>query len=193
MNHMSMVEAAEKIGVSQPTISAWEAERKCPSVDAVERMATLYGVTTDYLLGRPELIVSASTNRIDNRLLSVMDGQPVWSPNHGWLLVCAEEQCLRNAKGQVFPFADAFAELYISPIAFSSIIPPQSEPLSRNNLRRQTEIWVEPISSDATLREELRGWYRLAGAYAENKNGNRFSLASYEAKWLAFEDTPLNK
>ena len=54
LNNLKVVEAIEKLGISQPTLNAWEGERKTPSLDALENMADLYGVTTDYLLtGRP--------------------------------------------------------------------------------------------------------------------------------------------
>ena len=48
--NLKAVEAAELLGVSQPTLSAWETGRKSPSVDSLEKMADLYGVTTDFLL-----------------------------------------------------------------------------------------------------------------------------------------------
>ena len=47
---LKVTEAAKLLGVSQPTLSAWEAGRKSPSIDSLEKMAALYGVTTDFLL-----------------------------------------------------------------------------------------------------------------------------------------------
>ena len=52
MNHLKLNEAADKLGVSQPTLSSWESGRKTPTVDNLIKMADLYGVTTDFLLGR---------------------------------------------------------------------------------------------------------------------------------------------
>ncbi len=49
------------------------------------------------------------------------------------------------------------------------------------------EMWVEPISPDSNLRDELRGWYRRKDRYVENEYGNRFYLDTYEAKWLGFD------
>lgn len=51
INKLKMTEAAGKLGISQPTLSAWEGEHKSPSIDGLEHMADLYGVTTDFLLG----------------------------------------------------------------------------------------------------------------------------------------------
>lgn len=42
------------IGVSQPTISEWESGRKEPSTKNAKKLADYFGVTVDYLLGRPE-------------------------------------------------------------------------------------------------------------------------------------------
>ena len=189
INNLSMVEAGEKLGVSQPTISAWEAERKCPSVDAVERMADLYGVTTDFLLGRSAATTAVATRQINNNLLLTLNNQPVWSEKYGWMLVCGKERCLRDSTGMAIPFSDV-TKLYISPPSFSCTIPPQTEPLNRDELRYHSELWVEPISEDAALRQELRGWYRFKDNYVENQNGNRFTLDAYEAKWIAFSHSP---
>ncbi|MGN1026267.1 MAG: helix-turn-helix domain-containing protein, partial [Faecousia sp.] len=92
----SAAEAAEKLGVSQPTISAWEAGRKTPSIEALENMADLYGVTTDYLLGRMEAL--KPDYAIDNQLVAVFDGRPVWSPKYGWMLVNAKKYQLLSSQ-----------------------------------------------------------------------------------------------
>ena len=39
------------LGVSQPTLSSWESGRKSPTIDSILKMAALYKVSTDYLLG----------------------------------------------------------------------------------------------------------------------------------------------
>lgn len=47
-------DAASKLDISPSTLSAWESERKAPSIESLEAMADLYQVSTDYLLGREE-------------------------------------------------------------------------------------------------------------------------------------------
>ena len=54
LKKLKAIEAAELLGISQPTLSAWETGNKVPSVEGLEKMADLYGVTTDFLLGRSE-------------------------------------------------------------------------------------------------------------------------------------------
>ena len=69
---------------------------------------------------------------------------------------------------------------------FSEAEPPKTLPLSRSEVRRQKEIWAEPISPDSDLRKELRGWYHVKDRFVQNEYGNRFYLDTYGSKWLAF-------
>ncbi len=48
----SQVEIAEKLSVTKQTISNWENNNIQPSVDMLIKIADLFGVSTDYLLGR---------------------------------------------------------------------------------------------------------------------------------------------
>ena len=50
----SLAEAAEELLVSKTTLSNWESGRRVPSVEALEKLADLYGVSVDYLLGRTD-------------------------------------------------------------------------------------------------------------------------------------------
>lgn len=185
LKKLKVIEAAELLGISQPTLSAWETGNKAPSVESLEKMADLYGVTTDFLLGRTD-----SKHCFDNmvslnkKLLPILHEKPVWSAMHGWMLVDYAKSCLIGCN-IVVPFEQA-AELFIIPPEFAENRIPNSEPLSRSELQYGLQIWVEPISADNSLREELRGWYRVKHHAIENECGNRFSLDSYGAKWLAF-------
>lgn len=184
LNHFKAIQAAKMLGVSQPTLSAWEGERKSPSIDSLENMANLYGVTTDYLLGRggsaPDPLIPVSV-----KALPALDGKPVWSAAYGWALVMAADRLLLLSDKRTIPFADA-GELFLQPPPFSEPASPCKQPLLPTQLVQDGRIWLEPISPDRELRMELRGWYRIKGRWAENENGNRFALDTYEAKWLAF-------
>ena len=183
--NLKAIDAAKLLGVSQPTLSTWEWERKSPSVDALEKMADLYGVSTDYLLGRPDHLSPAPTQPITLQQLRIMNGKPVWSPVHGWMLVNASSRLLLLADGTNISFADVGA-LYVAPQPYAVSCIPLNPPLEKDQITQYSEVWLEPISQDACLREDLRGWYKVIGDYVENQNGNRFSLCSYGAKWLAF-------
>ena len=187
LKKLKVIEAAELLGISQPTLSAWETGNKTPSVEGLEKMADLYGVTTDFLLGRTDSKLSFDNRAILNKkLLPVMHEKPVWSAKHGWMLVDYAKSYLIGCNITI-PFEQA-EELFISPPQFVQISIPNSEPLSKDELQYGQQIWVEPISADSELRGELRGWYRVKHHAIENECGNRFSLDSYGAKWLAFSN-----
>ena len=187
LKKLKVIEAAELLGISQPTLSAWETGNKAPSVEGLEKMADLYGVTTDFLLGRTESEhFFYEMVRLNKKLLPIMHEKPVWSTKHGWMLVDYAKSYLIGCNITI-PFEQA-EELFISPPQFVQSSIPNSEPLSKGELQYGKQIWVEPISADSELRGELRGWYRVKHHAIENECGNRFSLDSYGAKWLAFPE-----
>ena len=47
----SQVELAKRLGVAKQTVSNWENDNIQPSVEMLVRLAKLFRVTTDYLLG----------------------------------------------------------------------------------------------------------------------------------------------
>ena len=54
---MTQVEFAHRLGVSKQSVSNWESNNIQPSIELLEKIADLFGVTTDYLLGREDLQV----------------------------------------------------------------------------------------------------------------------------------------
>lgn len=183
--NLKAIEAAELLGVSQPTLSAWETGRKSPSVDSLEKMAVLYDVTTDFLLGREEEAILHTKEPIPANLLSIMHGHPVWSAEYGWMLVDAVQKKLVTTNNFSVSFCDA-GELFRMIPAFAEPILPKGPPIPKSEIRSYDEIWLEPISTDNILRKELRGWYHVKNRWVENEFGNRFYLDTYASKWLAF-------
>ncbi len=51
----NQVQLAKKLGVSKQTVSNWENENIQPSIEALIRIAALFHVSTDYLLGLDEV------------------------------------------------------------------------------------------------------------------------------------------
>lgn len=47
-------ELAQKLGISKGSVAMWETNKRTPSTETLIRLADLFGVTTDYLLGRTE-------------------------------------------------------------------------------------------------------------------------------------------
>lgn len=57
---------AKKVGVAQSTVGMWESGRNKPENSKLEALATLFNVSTDYLLGRDE-----PTQTIDEQLSEI--------------------------------------------------------------------------------------------------------------------------
>lgn len=51
MRGWSQVELAKRLGVAKQTVSNWENDNIQPSIEMLVRLAGLFNVTTDYLLG----------------------------------------------------------------------------------------------------------------------------------------------
>ena len=181
INKLKVIEGAERLGVSQPTLSAWEGERKSPSIDSLENMADLYSCLAAV---NPRCQIPVSP--ISLQSLPAFHGRPVWSAAYGWMLVNAAERLLTFPDGHTLPFTDIIGELFIMAPPFSETEPPCEPPLSLSEVKSQKEIWLEPISPDLSLRRELQGWYRVKNRFVENEYGNRFYLDTYGSKWLAF-------
>jgi len=184
-NNMKAVEAADKLGVATPTLSAWESEKKSPPIEMIIAMSKLYNVSTDYLLGNDIQTAVDSLSVIPQASLPLYHGRPVWVKDKGWALV--------NSIENVLIFPDGHKELYtdatILPHAprFSEVELPTSIALTKEEIKNSESVWVEPISADK-LRDELRGSYTVRGEYVENSRGNRFFLDSYSATWFAYKN-----
>ena len=59
-NHLRQDQVARLVGVERSSVSLWEGNLRQPSYTTLVRLANLYGVTTDCLLGR-----------VDDRLLDL--------------------------------------------------------------------------------------------------------------------------
>ena len=56
---LTTVQLAQKMGVTQAAVSQWDSGKKVPGIETVSRLADLYGVTVDYLLGRVNTLGNA--------------------------------------------------------------------------------------------------------------------------------------
>ena len=62
---MSQVEFASLVGVTKQCVSNWENDNVLPSIEMLVKIADIFNVTTDYLLGRESTVridVSGLTN-----------------------------------------------------------------------------------------------------------------------------------
>lgn len=184
--NIKLTDAAQNLGVSQPTLSAWESERKSPSLDMLVKAAELYGVTTDYLLGRDVELNTDHTVPIPIEILPTLDSKPVWVPEFGWALVNAHNSCLIFADGSQISFAKVKVQK-LSPELFADSPATATPPIKFDALVSHNIVWIEPIAKDSEFRQALRGRYQIRTGFAENDCGNKFSFSTYGATWLAFE------
>lgn len=70
-NNFSQVDMANRLSVSKQAVSNWENDNIQPSIEMLIKIADLFGVTTDYLLGRDNI------PRIDARGLSTKNIQHI--------------------------------------------------------------------------------------------------------------------
>lgn len=52
---ITQAELAHRLGIAKPNVFNWESNNIQPSIELVEKIADLFGVTTDNLLGREPL------------------------------------------------------------------------------------------------------------------------------------------
>lgn len=76
---MSQTELAKSAGVSQTTVTAWETGKAEPSSSAVSKLADIFNVTTDYLLGRPnkQEIKKDDVELSDDDVIMTWRGKPL--------------------------------------------------------------------------------------------------------------------
>ena len=123
MNKLKLLEAAEKLGVSQPTLSSWESGRKSPTLDKLESMSHLYGVTTDFLLGLTSNKVLPDTELVPADNYIVMHGKPVWSKKYGWMIVDAVNKVMIQDQDTSVPFEEMQEIYYRAPLFSEGPVP----------------------------------------------------------------------
>lgn len=52
--HLTQVDVAEKLGISQPAYASWERGNKKPTQENLVKIAQILNVSVDYLVGNPE-------------------------------------------------------------------------------------------------------------------------------------------
>lgn len=68
---------ANELFVSQQSVWKWEKNESSPNPETIAKMAQIFGVTTDYLLGQEkEKPASASTDGLDPELLELIKRIP---------------------------------------------------------------------------------------------------------------------
>jgi len=185
---LSTYEVAKRIGVSQPAVNQWDNGNKLPSVEMLCKLADLYCVSTDYLLGRenPDDYIPKNNEIIAVESLRALNGKPVWDEKRGWGIVNGVQDYVIFMDGSKIVLAEAMNLRAMAP-AYSMGYSPAAKPISHEDLGKYKTIWVKPITPDSFLQDELTGWYQVYDFYVQNQYGTRFLFDTYGTRWLAFE------
>lgn len=70
-NALSQVEMAKRLGVTKQCVSNWENDNVQPSIDMLVKIAYLFKVTTDFLLGLTERRFLEITGLDDSQLAHI--------------------------------------------------------------------------------------------------------------------------
>lgn len=65
-NSLTLKQLGIKVGLSESTISLYEKEKRTPDFEVLNKMATLFNVSVDYILGRTEK--GKNTKSLDEQL-----------------------------------------------------------------------------------------------------------------------------
>jgi len=68
---ISQVVLAQKLCVTKQCVSNWENDNILPSIEALEKLADVFGVSTDYLLGRESKSVISADGLTDEQAAHV--------------------------------------------------------------------------------------------------------------------------
>ena len=71
---MTQAQVAKRLNLSKTTISGYENNIKTPSIDVLVRLANLYGVTSDYILGieKKKMLVIDGLTENEERILKAL-------------------------------------------------------------------------------------------------------------------------
>lgn len=80
--HLTQAQVAERIGVTASMVSSYETDIRLPSYEVMLRIADLFGVSVDYLLGREERRLLDISDLSDEEATIVTNMVDVLSKNH---------------------------------------------------------------------------------------------------------------
>lgn len=195
-------EVCEALGVAESSLKRWEYSARYPSKKSLKKLADYYGVDVSFFDDSDVTTENTNNGSIAPQTtisdLQNMNGEPIWYVGtKEWYLVNSDEQYIINSKGQTLKFEE-LKELYIAkkPIFVESVTIPIIEkeneivaaiPLKRREILASKQVYVEVITSDSKLAEQLSGIYTVVPEKEYVQNGNlKFYLRHLNKKWLAF-------
>lgn len=93
-------ELAEKIGVTEVTISRYLSGERNPRIEIVSKIANFFNVTTDYLLGLSDEKENSSTETEDKRLIAFRQGYDELEDADKDILLATLDALVKARKGE---------------------------------------------------------------------------------------------
>jgi Predicted transcriptional regulators len=62
-SELSQAKLGEIIGITQQSVYAWETGKTEPDIDAIRKMVSIFGITSDYLLGIDDTVAVINTDK----------------------------------------------------------------------------------------------------------------------------------
>ena len=120
---LTTVQLAQKMGLTQTAVSQWESGKKVPGIETICRLADLYGVMVDYLLGRDigSSNVMMSTEVLDASTLPILHGELVWDSEYGWGIVNAIQKNVVFMAEQAIPSEELQTLRVLSPCIYCRV------------------------------------------------------------------------
>ena len=93
----SQVDLAKILGVTKQSVSNWENENIMPSIDMLIKLAQLFSVSTDYLLGRSPVSNGGIITESD-----IPDGNSSGDSNSGGIMLALNKKLITNSIEVIF-------------------------------------------------------------------------------------------
>lgn len=195
---MTQKELAEYMDKNISTVNRWESGNQMPGTKSITRLAVLFGVSEEWLLGNTEEMKrkdcwadSYVPQYVGREELYRFRGEPVWLNNGSkaeWALVSKNEDALYLSDGSKLMFYQIEGQIQRKPSPLCYGLDSMRKPLSRSRLLQYPKIWAEEIGPDPFTKR--RGWITPAGDGCSYKgeSDDLFLLKDYGVKWIAFED-----
>ena len=198
------------------TISSWETGKRSPTLDVIEKMSELFGVSTDFIMGKTsvrngEYTIDIAENQLASEQISftrltAYNKLPVYvtfpdlSHPDGWGIVDISDNTITIVMpGRTLEITQE-SNYKIYPRDVNSIlisIDESHNPLGMSQITNSNhkQFWVELNSTDKEQRRYFNGWYKLTPnkEYLVKDNKLILSLSGLNVQFRVYAEKPENE
>ena len=98
-NNTTQRELAEKINVTEVTISRYLSGERSPRIDIVNKIAEFFKVSVDYLLGRTDIRSTSSSEEVDEEFAALYRGYQTLNETDKSILKATLDAIVNAKKG----------------------------------------------------------------------------------------------